>query len=102
MRIHPRAHGAVIQGEADFFGVHCSSLIGRPSAALMARSSVSGLIGSSIRRTPTASWIAFAMAGDTAKVEDSPTPLAPNGPVSCDELTTSDSISGTSRNPGIL
>ena len=46
----------------------------------MARSTASGFNGSSVRRTPIASSIALAIAGETAKVPDSPTPLAPNGP----------------------
>src|SRR5258708_2401965 len=94
---------AAVQREANVAGfAHSSSSIGRPSAARKARSRVSGLMGSSVRRMPTASWIALAIAGETPKVEDSPTPLAPNGPDSCAAVTRSDSIGGTSRKPGIL
>src|SRR5437868_934138 len=82
---------AAVQGEANVPGfAHSSSSIGRPSAARSARNRVSGLMGSSVRRMPTASWIALAMAGETPKVEVSPTPLAPNGPVSCVAVTNSD------------
>src|ERR1700704_4017777 len=96
-------HRAAVQREANIAGfAHSSSSIGRPSAARNARNSVSALIGSSVRRTPTASWIALATAGETPKVEVSPTPLAPNGPFSCVAVTRSDSIGGTSRKPGNL
>src|ERR1700686_3123405 len=44
-----------------------SSSSGRPSCARKARSTASAVIGSSTMRTPTASWIAFAIAGDTPK-----------------------------------
>src|SRR5262245_47072844 len=54
-----------------------------------AMNTISGLIGSSVSRTPTASWIALAIAGDTEKVAVSPTPLPPKGPVPCTELTAS-------------
>ena len=36
-----------------------------------------------VMRTPTASWMALAIAGETPNVPDSPSPLAPNGPVFC-------------------
>src|SRR5205085_3631051 len=59
VRVYRGAHRTVIQHEANVVGWrHSSSPSGRPSAALMARSSASGLIGRSIRRMPTASWIA--------------------------------------------
>src|SRR5258708_542143 len=97
------ADRAAVQRETNIASfAHSSSPIGRPSAARNARSKVSGLMGSSVRRMPTASWIALAMAGETPKVEVSPTPLAPNGPVSCAAVTNSDSIGGMSRKPGIL
>src|SRR6202012_4606978 len=79
-----------------------SSSSGRPSLARSARSTASAVIGNSMMRTPTASWMALAIAGDTPKVPDSPTPLAPNGPVCCSALTNSLSIGGTSPMPGIL
>src|SRR5258708_36575437 len=88
-------HRAAVQREANIAGfAHSSSSIGRPSAARNARNRVSGLMGSSVRRMPTASWIALAMAGETPKVEVSPTPLAPNGPASFAAATNSDSIGG--------
>src|SRR5207244_9692102 len=63
----------------------------------------SGLSGSTASLTPTASWSALAMAGDTPKVPVSPTPLAPKGPERCSALTASLMISsGMSRKPGIL
>src|SRR2546423_362012 len=63
----------------------------------------SGFIGSSVRRTPIASWIALATAGETPKVAVSPTPLAPKGPVRCSATTASLTISpGRSSRPGIL
>src|SRR4029077_14432454 len=92
------ADRAAVQREANIAGLaRSTSSIGRPSAARNARNRVSALMGSSVRRMPTASWIALAMAGETPKVEVSPTPLAPNGPVSCVAVTNSDSIGGTSR-----
>ena len=59
-------------------GDHASSN-GTPDLHRRARSTASGLSGNSISRTPTASSIAFATAGDTHIVADSPAPLAPNG-----------------------
>src|SRR6185295_13030347 len=47
----------------------------------IALNTASAVIGSEVSRTPTASWIALAMAGETPKVAVSPTPLAPNGPL---------------------
>jgi hypothetical protein len=54
---------------------------------LIARSTASGVSGSSVTRTPIASWTALAIAGDTPKVPDSPRPLAPNGPFVCSAAT---------------
>src|SRR4030081_691885 len=68
-----------VEGEADCAG-HCSSPSGLLALARSARKTVSALSGSSMRRTPQASSMALAMAGDTQKVAVSPTPLAPNGP----------------------
>src|SRR5882672_10528415 len=69
----------------------------------IAWNTASGFIGSSVSRTPIASWIAFATAGDTPKVAVSPTPFAPNGPVRCSATTASLTISpGRSSSPGIL
>src|SRR5262249_12822279 len=81
---------------------HSASARGRPAAARSAFSTASGLIGSSVNLMPTASSIAFAIAGETPNVDDSPMPFAPNGPVSCVAVTSSDSMIGTSRKPGIL
>ena len=54
-------------------------------------------------RTPTASWIAFAIAAETPNVPVSPTPFAPNGPLSWRASTMSfTKTGGTSRMPGIL
>jgi Flp pilus assembly protein TadG len=48
--------------------------------AWIAWSSFSGVIGKSRTRTPTASKMAFAMAGAVGTSPGSPAPLAPNGP----------------------
>src|SRR5271156_3057733 len=93
----------------DWFAVQCeiddlhahgssnhSSSRGRPSLARNARSTASAVIGNSMMRTPMASWIALAIAGDTPNVPDSPSPLAPNGPVCCSAVTSSLSIGGMS------
>jgi len=52
---------------------------GLPSRSRSARNTASGVSGNSVSRTPTASSMALAMAGDSGMVADSPTPLAPNG-----------------------
>src|SRR5215469_2766402 len=89
-----------IEGEAD---LHHASFSGSPCAARSARRIVSGRKGSEVRRTPTASSMALAMAGETPKVALSPTPLAPKGPLCSVDPTASFSIvSGKSRKPGIL
>src|SRR6266550_6705243 len=63
VRLDGEADCAAIQRKADRAGLaHSSPSMGRPSAARSARSRVSALIGSSVSRTPTASWIALAMA----------------------------------------
>ena len=59
----------------------CPPYKGTPLFSLSARNTDSGVSGNSVRRTPTASSMAFAIAGDTANVADSPAPLAPNGPL---------------------
>ena len=60
-------------------GPHASPSSGAPALLRSARSTASGVSGNSISRTPTASSMAFATAGDTHSVADSPAPLAPNG-----------------------
>jgi hypothetical protein len=65
---------------------NCARLAGHASSGLpifsrSARNTVSGVSGNSIRRTPTASSMALAIAGDRQSVADSPAPLAPNGPL---------------------
>src|SRR5262249_20421468 len=69
-----------IEREADGAAHASSSSSGLLALARSARKMASGLSGSSIRRTPQASSMALAMAGDTQKVAVSPTPLAPYGP----------------------
>src|SRR6516165_7645962 len=54
---------------------------GRPCFSRSARSTASGVSGNSVRRTPTASSMALATAGDRQSVADSPAPFAPNGPL---------------------
>src|SRR5512143_456876 len=51
-----------------------------PSALATASAIRSGLSGSSVRRTPTASWTALAMAAGAGTIGGSPTPRAPKGP----------------------
>src|SRR5438552_5508617 len=46
----------------------------------IARAIFSGVIGSSVRRTPAASSMALAMAAGAGTMGGSPTPRAPNGP----------------------
>src|SRR5262249_58033347 len=97
-----------VEGETDgspgtHRGAHHSSSSGLPSLARSARKTASGLSGSSVRRTPTASSMALAIAGDTQKVATSPTPLPPNGPLCWKVSTTSFTITaGRSVRPGIL
>src|SRR2546426_819944 len=82
---------------------HHSSSSGLPALTRSARNTASGLSGSSLSRTPQASSMALAIAGDTQKVAVSPTPLAPNGPFGCGTPIGSFSITaGTSKIPGIL
>src|SRR6516165_4334135 len=91
-----------VEGEADRAG-HSSSPSGALALARRARNTASALSGSAVRRTPQASSMALAIAGDTQNVAVSPTPLAPNGPFDCWASTASFSITrGTSRIPGIL
>src|SRR5919197_3050474 len=47
----------------------------------------SGVIGSRVRRTPSASRTALPIAGAVARIPVSPTPLAPNGPSRCGDST---------------
>src|SRR5215471_6378053 len=91
-----------VEGEADC-ARHSSSPSGVLALARSARNTASALSGSDVRRTPQASSMALAIAGDTQNVAVSPTPLAPNGPFDCWASTVSFSITrGTSRIPGIL
>src|SRR5215475_10913915 len=99
---HGRNRRAV-EGEANGLGSHHASPSGLLSLARNARNTDSALSGNSVRRTPTASSMALAIAGDTPKVAVSPTPFAPNGPLCCSASTTSFSMTaGTSKIPGIL
>ncbi len=54
---------------------------GFPAFSRSARNTASAVSGSSVRRTPTASSMALAIAGDRHSVAVSPAPLAPNGPL---------------------
>src|SRR6516225_1379910 len=91
-----------VEGEADR-ARHSSSPSGVLALARSARNTASALSGSDVRRTPQASSMALAIAGDTQNVAVSPTPLAPNGPFDCWASTVSFSITGgTSSIPGIL
>src|SRR5581483_8087948 len=90
-----------VEREGDGARAHHSSSSGRPCLARSARSTASAVIGSSVMRTPTASSMALAMAGDTPKVPDSPSPLAPNGPLCCSASTSSLVIGGISAMPGM-
>ena len=64
---------------------------------------VDWLQGSSVvNLTPTASCIAFAIAGETLNVPLSPTPFAPKGPPRSPASTITFSIGGMSKKPGIL
>src|SRR6516164_4939799 len=91
-----------VEGEADRAS-HSSSPSGVLALARSARNTASALSGSDVRRTPQASSMALAIAGDTQNVAVSPTPLAPNGPFDCWASTVSFSITrGTSSIPGIL
>src|SRR5206468_4237290 len=67
VRRHLRLHCLAVQTELDGLSHFTSSL-----------NTASGVSGSEVRRTPTASCIALAIAGETPKVPVSPTPLAPN------------------------
>jgi len=75
----PRLSVGRVLGLHSYRGVPASN--GAPIFALSARNTNSGVSGNSVRRTPTASSMAFAIAGDTANVADSPAPLAPKGPL---------------------
>src|SRR5215471_13488099 len=68
-----------VEGEADR-ARHSSSPSGVLALTRSARNTASALSGSDVRRTPQASSMALAIAGDTQNVAVSPTPLAPNGP----------------------
>src|SRR5262245_37125796 len=104
MRLDLDRHRLAVEGEADGAGrAHWSSPSGVLFLARIARNTDSALSGSSVTRTPQASSIALAIAGDTQNVAVSPTPLAPNGPFDWLAATVSFSITrGTSSIPGIL
>src|SRR5215510_3749168 len=103
MRKNLGADGFAVEHEGDGARLAHASSSGLPALARSARNTASGVSGSSVRRTPTASSMALAIAGDTQKVETSPTPLAPNGPLAWVVSTVSLRITtGTSRRPGIL
>src|SRR5262249_18488211 len=59
--------------------------------SVIARRTRSGVMGSSVMRTPTASAMALPMEGATDGSPTSPTPLAPNGPSRCGVSTRIDS-----------
>src|SRR5690349_12538894 len=81
MRRDLGGNGVAIEGEADRARLaHWSSSSGLPAFVRNARNTASGVSGNSVSRTPTASSSALAIAGETQKVETSPTPLPPNGP----------------------
>ena len=61
-------------------GLTNGTLSGIVQRAAMARAIRSGVIGSSVRRTPAASSMALAMAAGAGTMGGSPTPRAPNGP----------------------
>src|SRR6266481_1799975 len=62
-----------------------------------ARNTRSGVIGSSVSRTPTASFTALATAAATGMIPASPSPLAPKGPASSIVSISSTTISGMSE-----
>src|SRR6185369_9390278 len=101
VRLDLRRHLIAIERECDTR--HRAASNGRFCISRRARSTLSGVSGSSRTRAPQASSIAFAMAGEAQNVPLSPTPLAPNGPFDCAVQTASFSIrAGTSRREGIL
>src|SRR6202008_3484649 len=102
MRLDVGRDRLAVEREIDVLHAHHSSSSGWPACARKARSTASAVIGREVMRTPTASWMALAMAGETPKVPDSPSPLAPNGPECCSALPKTFSIGGMSRMPGIL
>src|SRR5580693_578156 len=102
MRLDLGRNFLAVEREIDVLHAHHSSSSGWPACARKARSTASAVIGRQVMRTPTASWMALAIAGDTPNVPDSPSPLAPNGPDCCSASTKTFSIGGMSRMPGIL
>src|SRR4029450_3677667 len=88
-----------VEGEADGAG-HASSSSGVFALARSARKTASGVSGRSVRRTPQASSMALAIAGETQQVAGSPTPRAPSGPLDKYDSTASFSMTGTSRIAG--
>ena len=83
MRLHLGRDRPAVEGEIDRAGGRScqSSPSGLLALARSARSTASAVSGNSVSRTPMASSMALAIAGDTPKVASSPTPLAPNGPL---------------------
>src|SRR5256714_6318707 len=65
-------------------------------ASLREAKTRSGVIGSCVIRTPTASLMALAIAAATGTTGGSPTPLAPNGPSADGTSTRSVVIVGAS------
>src|SRR5947209_5095182 len=68
--------------------------------AVRAAKTRSGVMGSCVIRTPTASLMALATAAATGTTGGSPTPLAPNGPSSEGTSTSSGVMLGTLRPSG--
>src|SRR5262245_14370715 len=102
MRLDRGRDRLAVEGEADG-ARHASSWSGALALARSARKTASGVSGRSVKRTPQASSMALAIAGDTQNVAVSPTPLAPNGPLDRYDSTASFSITcGTTRIAGIL
>ena len=83
VRLHVGGDRPAVEGELNRAGAPAcqSSPSGLPALARNARSTDSAVSGNSVSRTPTASSMALAIAGETPKVASSPTPLAPNGPL---------------------
>ena len=68
----------------------------------MASAMRSGVSGSSVRRTPVASWMALAMAAGAGMMGGSPTPRAPKGPEGDGTSTMMVSILGRSAAVSLL
>src|SRR5262249_10384263 len=92
VRLDLRRERLAVEGEADGARHRYSSPSGLSLFSRKARNTASALSGNSVSRTPQASSMALAIAGDTQKVAVSPTPLAPNGPFDCAASTAAVSI----------